>query len=104
LTKKRWKNLIDQSRIPEIEQLAKIKDQLDSNMQKKDISPQVVDDSNPAKSVSAEKTTTHRNAIYHKVKSGENLYRISLNHGLSLDDIRRLNNLSHPAKYFWDKN
>lgn len=86
------------SRIPEIEELAKIKGQLDSNMQKKEVSPQVIDNSNPSTSVSTEKTTTRRHAIYHKVKSGENLYRISLSYGLTVDDIRRLNNLNKSDK------
>ena len=43
------------------------------------------------------KTTTEN---VHVVKSGDNLYRISQKYGISLDQLRKLNNLSANSKIF----
>jgi LysM repeat protein len=47
----------------------------------------------------AEKSKTANDGI-HVVKSGDNLYRISQKYGISLDQLRKLNNLSATSKIF----
>ena len=70
-----------------------------SNAQKIDVISKTIDEgSKPLKNFSAEKDITHPKAATHVVKSGENLYRISLNYGLKIDDIRKLNNLNNTSK------
>jgi LysM repeat protein len=91
--------LNDKSKTPDIESFAKIMEQRDSNAQKTDVLSKAIDNgSKPLKNFSAEKDMSHAKATYHVVKSGENLYRISLNYGLKVDDIRKLNNLNKTSQ------
>jgi len=54
----------------------------------------VVKPAKPAQQAAAAKPIE---AVYHVVQSGENLYRISLKYGLTVDELRKLNNLPPDA-------
>jgi LysM repeat protein len=91
--------LNDKSKTPDIDSFAKTTEKRDSNAQKADVLSKAVDDGlKPLKNFSEEKDITHPQATYHVVKNGENLYRISLNYGLKLDDICKLNNLNKTSQ------
>jgi LysM repeat protein len=91
--------LNDKNKTPDIDPVAKIMEQRESNAQKTDVLSKTIDEgSKPLKTFSAEKDITHPKAATHVVKSGENLYRISLNYGLRVDDIRKLNNLNKTSQ------
>ena len=48
----------------------------------------------PAQPAPAKPATAKPAAKYHTVQAGENLYRISLKYGLSVEELQKLNNLS----------
>ncbi|MDR3629902.1 MAG: LysM peptidoglycan-binding domain-containing protein [Desulfocapsaceae bacterium] len=62
-------------------------------------SPPKEPSSNPL-NIRIEKKKTSQQAAYHIVKAGETLYRISLNHGLTPNGIRKLNHLDATSQIY----
>ena len=90
-----------EKKLPAMEAVEKMMQQLDSNTQKTNALSQAIDDhSKSLLSFSAEKNREPHQPTYHVVKKGESLYRIGLNYTLTLDDIRKLNNLDASSQIF----
>ena len=51
----------------------------------------------PSKRSTAQTSEQQKKAIYHKVLAGETLYAISRRHGITVDELRRLNKLEPEA-------
>lgn len=39
-------------------------------------------------------TSTHSEPVYHRIKRGETLYRVSVNYNVSVDELKKINNLT----------
>ncbi len=90
-----------EKKLPAMETVEKMMQQLDSNEEKTNALSKAIDDhSKSLLSFSAEKNSEPHQPTYHVVKKGESLYRIGLNYALTLDDIRKLNNLDAGSQIF----
>jgi LysM repeat protein len=90
-----------EKKLPAMEKVEEMMQQLDSNAQKTNALSEAIDDhSKSLLSLSAEKNREPHQPAYHVVKKGESLYRIGLNYALTLDDIRKLNNLDAGSQIF----
>jgi LysM repeat protein len=54
----------------------------------------------PSKSSTAQTAEKQTKAVYHEVLAGETLYGISRRHGITVDDLRRLNKLEPEATIY----
>ena len=90
-----------EKKFPAMETVEKMMQQLESNEQKTSSLAKALDEySKPLISLPSEKNQETSQTAYHLVKKGESLYRISLNYNLTLDEIRKLNNLTASRQIF----
>lgn len=92
---------IVEKKLPAPEIFEKMRQQPDSNEQQTIFLSQAIDDySESPKRPPAEKDLTQTDPPYHLVKKGESLYGICRSHNLSIDDIRRMNNLNAGSQIY----
>jgi LysM repeat protein len=92
---------IVEKKLPAPEVFEKMRQQLDSNEQQTIVLSQAIDDySKSLPHPSAEKDMTQSDAAYHVVKKGESLYGICRSHNLSIEDIRKMNDLSAGSQIY----
>ena len=90
-----------EKKLPAMETVEKMMQLLNSTEQKANALSIAMDDhSKSLLSFSVEKNKDPHQPTYHVVKKGESLYRIGLNYALTLDDIRKLNNLDASSQIF----
>ena len=88
-------------KLPAPEIFEKMRQQLDSNEQQTLVLSQAIDDySKSPTRPSAEKDLTQTDATHHLVKKGESLYGICRSHNLSLEDLRKMNNLNAGSQIY----
>ena len=54
----------------------------------------IITEIHEASQTNRDQSTTHRKASYYRVERGDSLYGIAQKYGLTVDELRRLNNLS----------